>query len=327
MNGLSGNVLITGGAGFLGRAIIARAHAEGWPCSITVFSRDDHKHALMEREFPAVRFIRGDVAGDRDYLAAAMAGHETVIHAAANKHVDLSECNVEETIRSNVQGSINVLHAATRAGVKQLIGISTDKACHSVNVYGMTKALMERLFQSAGHHVVRYGNVLGSTGSMITDWRKKLEANPKQITTTSADMSRFWLSVEQAIDLILLALTEPAGTITIPKLPALSIGRMEAYFIPEDTEIVHPGFRPGEKRHEELLTVEESPYAESIHIGTGVQGPWSKWLESWYRLYPITGRPHSQGISLNGRPLFYSSNGDVYQLSRPEILSMIGEPA
>lgn len=287
MNQLKGNILITGGAGYLGRAIVRRAMRKNWDCAFTILSRDTMKHHHQQQDLlefktnrPFVRWIVGDIC-DYDGLSKSIAGHDVVIHAGALKHIPECESNPEETMRVNYEGSLNVASACIRHGVKQCIGISTDKACHPINIYGASKLAMERVFQKyngygvTAFHLCRYGNVLSSTGSFLTDWKRKLAQNPNRIETTSADMSRFWLSVEQAVDVILLALSEPAGTITIPKLPAASMDAIESWYIPEGTEIVHTGLRLGEKRHEELLTLEEADFWEGKH--------------NYMRLHPVTG--------------------------------------
>ena len=175
INNLRGKILITGGAGTLGRAIIRRAHSDNWPCSLTVFSRDPVKHLRLQREYPDVHCVMGDVR-DFDGLAKVVAGHDIIIHAAANKHIPQAELNVQHTVDVNVTGSLNVATAAVRAGVSKVLGISTDKVCHPINVYGHTKALMERLFQEYNRigitefHLCRYGNVFGSTGSVVELW-------------------------------------------------------------------------------------------------------------------------------------------------------------
>lgn len=314
---LTGNVFITGGAGFLGRAIIARARREKWDCRINIFSRDDHKHAALRREYPEVHCIRGDICGSLDYLTAAMAGHETVIHAAANKHVDLSEYNVSETIHNNVYGSEQVAWAAVNANVRRVVGISTDKACHPVNVYGKTKALMEGLFVEAntwgetGFTLTRYGNVLDSTGSMIGDWRKKLKEQG-YINATLPEMTRFWLSVEQAVDLILVAFVAPAGTITVPRPPALSMKRMEEYFLPKGMRVTYDGIRPGEKIHEELLTAEESPHAEYIYKTSQYPDHWHLW-------------PSVMKRTFTDEPFNYSSDKPDREMTRAELVAIVGE--
>jgi len=259
---IKGSIFITGGAGFLGQGIIQRVMDENWDCNITVFSRDEVKHAKLKRQFPHVKTIRGDVAGDFDHLVTAMTGHDVVIHAAATKIIPVAEFNVIQTIRDNVIGSINVAQAAAMAGVKQCVATSTDKTCHSVNCYGSTKYLMEKILQEAqswdyptNYYLTRYGNVLDSTASVLGIWSQQFKEEG-EIGITDPNMTRFWLTVNQAVDLILLALRQGPGTITIPMLPALSMGHMADYLFPEAKQRVI-GLRPGEKIHEELLTQEE----------------------------------------------------------------------
>lgn len=310
LTGLTGNVFVTGGAGYLARGLYARARRDGWPCRFTAFSRDDHKHVALRREFPEVVCLRGDVAGDSDMLAAAMAGHETVIHAAASKHVDLAEYAVWETHRINVEGSMNVAWAAIAAQVQRVIGISTDKACHPVNTYGLTKALMEKLLIEANRLsettvfcLTRYGNVLGSTGSVITVWKAMLERDGF-VTATDPDMTRFWLSVDQAVDLILEAAAAPAGTITVPRLPALRMTDLRDWYLP-NAEFRYAGLRPGEKRHEELLTGEEAPHAAA------------NLFRASYLLFPATNDPETTtdtGAYTSDRPDRFLSRTDFERM-------------
>lgn len=314
--GLQGNVFVTGGAGFLARALYRRARAEGWPCRFTAFSRDDHKHAALRRDFPEVACVRGDVAGDLELLAAAMAGHQTVIHAAAAKHVDLSEFNVWDTSRTNEDGSKAVAWAAVRARVGRVIAISTDKVCHAVNTYGMTKAMMERLLIEANHFseettfaLARYGNVLGSTGSVLTVWKAML-AKDGFVTATDPDMTRFWLTADQAVNLILIAAGAPAGTITIPRAPALAMSDMRAWFLPE-AEFRYGGLRPGEKRYEELLTREEAPFATAPTPNPYEPGAYFHWL------HPCTGAALRLGVG------DYRSDRPDRFLARDELAAML----
>lgn len=202
----------------------------------------------------------GDVR-DRDRLETAMLGHDIVIHAAAIKYIPEAEYNVEETIKVNVDGSRNVIQAARIAGVEQVVNISTDKAAQPVNTYGMTKALAERSFsEPAGgplYKSVRYGNVIGSTGSVIPLFqRQKRELG--RLTVTDPQMTRFWMSPDEAIDCILFALEygEPGGII-VPRPRSMSIGDLAAT-IAGDLPISVIGARPGEKLHEELIHWQES---------------------------------------------------------------------
>jgi UDP-N-acetylglucosamine 4,6-dehydratase len=262
---LEGNVLITGGTGFLARAIYARAEAEQWPATFTCLSRDDSKQVKIQQRWPKVRTIRADVGGDINTLRLAFAGHQTIIHAAAAKYVDRSESAAFDTLRVNAEGSRNVAMAARLAQVERVIGISTDKACQPANVYGMTKAIMERLFLEAAawdpltkFSVCRYGNVIGSTGSIVPIFEEQARTRGK-ITVTEPKMTRFWMPVDEAIDLILYSLDHP-GVVCVPMPRSLKIGDIAdaiAQSFPERVEIEKIGIRPGEKMHETLLSEEE----------------------------------------------------------------------
>lgn len=262
---LTGRVFITGGAGFLARAIYRRAEAEGWDAEFTCFSRDDSKHVQLQRKFPNVNCIRGDVAGDPDLLAAAMRGHDLVIHAAAVKYVDLAETNVFDTIRVNVHGSEQVANAAERAGVGRVIAISTDKACAPANLYGATKMVMERIMIEADRRAggtrfvnVRYGNVVGSTGSVIPKLREQARLTG-EITITDPAMTRFWMAADAAVDTILRAVSAIPGETVIPAPKAMKMEQVVAAIgIFPSPRVVTIGLRPGEKLHEQLITFEES---------------------------------------------------------------------
>lgn len=310
---LTGNVFITGGAGFLGRGILQRAQGEQWPARFTVFSRDEVKHARVKRQFSDVCFVRGDVGNSLEHLTTAMAGHDTVVHAAATKVIPTAEFNVWQTVQDNVIGSMQVALAACLSGVKRVVAISTDKVCHSVNTYGMTKALMERVIQEAQRwdydtefRLVRYGNVLDSTASVLNLWREQIQ-DEGVMRITDPDMTRFWLTVDQAVDLILLSLNHEPGTVTVPMLPALRMGDMASYVYPgAECEVI--GLRPGEKRHEELLTREERPY-------TLVQ-------DEHFILHPSTG----PFVDADGSKFVdgYTSADPVRWLSEVEFLQMVG---
>lgn len=265
---LKGNVLLTGGSGYLGRGVMRRARRENWDCKLTVYSRDEMKQELCRREYPEVRYVLGDVK-DYDRLEAALAGHETVIHMAAVKFIPEAEFNVQECLDVNTLGSQRVIEAALRVGVQSVIGISTDKAVQPVNVYGATKFLMEREFGEAARrsdfagfgtrfNCVRYGNVVGSTGSVIPLFLNQMR-NEQRIKLTDPRMTRFWLSVDQAIDLILIALYEPMqnGSVVVPRPKAMTMKAL-AESIAGESPIDIIGQRPGEKMHESLMSYEES---------------------------------------------------------------------
>lgn len=269
------NILVTGGAGTLGRAIARRWRDQNWTGKLTVYSTDEHKHARMRKDFPDVQYIQGDIRNP-DTLYNAMCGHDVVIHAAAVKVIPVSEYYSLDTYDVNVNGSLNVFQCAARANVEHVLSISTDKACHSANAYGSTKYMMEKASQEYSrvdgietqYHLVRYGNVLESTGSVIEAWKNAVD-NKQPIKITDLDMTRFWLSPAQAVDLVEDALEFNSGYILIPKMPALSIGRMAEYALgvefgkenDRDIEVQFMPLRPGEKMHETLLTIEELEYA------------------------------------------------------------------
>jgi UDP-N-acetylglucosamine 4,6-dehydratase len=273
---LSGNVLITGGAGFLGRAILRKAKLEAWPARFTVYSRDETKQWELKHAYPDVHCILGDISHDVDRLIAACHGHDTVIHAAAVKYIPEAEHNVFETIDVNIIGSRNVAIAARAAGVSTVVGVSTDKACGPLNVYGMTKGIMERLFSEANRMgstsfiTVRYGNVVGSTGSVIPLFKRQaMEEN--QIRVTDPNMTRFWLSVDKAVELVELSaslakdypgytLVHPCPSMKIYEL-AKTVWEMNRHSPP----IINiMGIRPGEKLHEALINDQEAPRTEMV---------------------------------------------------------------
>ena len=265
---LSGRVLITGGTGFLARAIYRRAEREGWDVQFTCLSRDDWKQSRIKARWPHVKCVRGNVAGSLDYLTAVIAGHDTVIHAAAVKYVDRSESLAYDTIDANVMGSQQVAFAAGAMGVKTCIAISTDKAVSPENTYGATKMLMERMwldplllnaFKDTRYSVVRYGNVVGSTGSVIPKLIDQWEAN-HQFTITNGAHTRFWLSPDDAVDVILRAMdgTVRGQHVLIPRLRSMSMEDMCRAVAGQDAPIRETGNRPGEKLHESLLSLTES---------------------------------------------------------------------
>lgn len=268
---LTGNVLLTGGSGFLGRAILRRATKEGWPARFTVYSRDEEKQWNLKHRHPDVRCVLGDVARDLERLISVANGHETIVHMGAVKFIPEAEHNVLETIDVNINGSRNVGLAAIAGGVRTVIGISTDKACSPLNVYGMTKAVMERMYgelnrMSATNFVtVRYGNVVGSTGSVIPVFKRQIE-DSGMIKVTDSRMSRFWLSVDDAIDLILWAnkeSVENAGKTFISMCPSMLIDDLAKAVWKMNSKkepyITYTGIRPGEKLHEALFNEQESP--------------------------------------------------------------------
>lgn len=256
-------VLVTGGAGFIGRALVRDLlqSSDTNVDRVTIFSRDETKQDEMQRRFPSAScsYVLGDVC-DTTSLRLAMAGHDAVIHAAAVKYVDRAERDVAETVRVNVDGSRSVLEAARLAGVEIVIGLSTDKAVEPINLYGMTKACMERLFVAAQGpiqtRVIRYGNVIGSTGSVIPLFLRQ-RSDTGRISITDPSMTRFWLTADQAVETIWTGLTwdREWAPVIVPLAHSLSMADL-AELLECPHEVI--GVRPGEKQHETLLARNES---------------------------------------------------------------------
>jgi len=248
-------VLITGGTGSLGKALIRRLDAE----KIIVFSRDEFKQSEMAKSCPGnTRFFLGDVR-DRQRLKEVFSGVDIVIHAAALKQVPALEYNPTEAVKTNILGSQNVIAACIESGVKKCILISTDKAVNPVNLYGSTKLTAEKLFMAANafnktkFSCVRYGNVIGSRGSVIPLFEKLRRKGVKEFPVTSREMTRFWLTLDEAVDLVFFAIDHKATGIFVPDVPSMSIVDI-ARSIDPDCLIKEIGIRDGEKVHEVLVS-------------------------------------------------------------------------
>jgi len=268
MTSLSGTILITGGTGTLGHAIVRTAERERWDCQITIYSRSELRQAQMRVEHPRCRYVLGDVR-EADRLLAAVAGHDVVIHAAAMKRIPECEQYPSECYATNVWGSLNVLRACQLQGVKRLIGISTDKACRAITAYGASKLAMEKLFQAAPGTptvctLVRYGNVVASNGSVIPLWREQA-AQGKPLLITDPAMTRFWMAPSEAVALIEHAAAMQAGTITIPKMRSLSLAELAAIVAPGAAQLT-VGLRSVEKQHEDLVHTDERATSTFSHI-------------------------------------------------------------
>ena len=265
-------VLVTGGTGSFGRAFVKALLGCNGARKIIVFSRDEQKHYQMERELrdSRLRFFVGDVR-DRDRLRQAFRGVQIIVHAAAMKHVPLCEYNPIEAVQTNITGARNIIEAAIEAGVEQVLALSTDKAVAPANLYGATKLCMEKLLIAANAYagdqptrfaLARYGNVMGSAGSVIPLFREQRRAG--HITITDERMTRFWIDMDGAIRLVLRGLEiMTGGEIFIPKLPTTDIVTLAealAPGVPRETV----GIRPGEKLHETLISVEEARRARDL---------------------------------------------------------------
>ena len=263
-------ILITGGTGSLGKALTKRIFGQ-WPDvrRLVIYSRDEQKQFVMAQEYPAhkypqIRFFIGDVR-DKERLVRAMQDIDYVIHAAAMKHVHLAEYNPSECIKTNVGGAENVIHACLQTSVQRVVALSTDKACAPINLYGATKLTSDKLFVAANNikgkkairfSVVRYGNVMGSNGSVIPFFIKKRKEGFLPITDTN--MTRFNISLDGGVDMVFHALEHAwGGEIFVPKIPSYKITELAKAIAP-DVEHRVIGIRPGEKIHEEMITASDS---------------------------------------------------------------------
>ena len=264
-------ILITGGVGFFGKAFAANALQMGHV--VCIYSRNEYSQFLMRQEFKDhenLRWFIGDVR-DIERLKRSMNGVETVIHAAALKRIEVGEYCPDELVKTNTVGAINVIEAAMQTGVKNVVALSTDKAAAPYNAYGASKLLSEKLFLAAnnmsGVHgtkfaVVRYGNVSGSTGSVIPTWRKLL-AEGKKLTITNPNMTRYWMDIQEAVDMVAASIGR--RDMAIPSLAAYRVGDLAEAM---GGEIEVTGLRPGEKMHETMVSEHE------YHL-FGIPGPMS----------------------------------------------------
>ncbi len=266
------SVLITGGTGSFGKKfveVILRRYPD--VKRIAIYSRDELKQFELKQKYPhdkypQLRFFIGDVR-DGERLKRACQGIDVIIHAAAIKQVDTAEYNPEECIKTNVHGAQNVINAALATGVKHVVALSTDKACAPINLYGATKLTSDKLFTAANNikgdnpvkfSVVRYGNVMGSRGSVIPFFISKRDSGATELPITDMRMTRFNISLEAGVDLVLWAIEHHlGGEIFIPKIPSYHIKDVATAIAPNLPQ-VEVGIRPGEKLHEEMITATDA---------------------------------------------------------------------
>lgn len=261
-------VLVTGGTGSFGQAFVRKLIDTDSPSRVVIFSRDELKQSEMKAALdnpPSVRFFIGDVR-DLRRLTRAMKGIDYVVHAAALKQVDTAEYNPFEYVATNIAGSQNVVDASIDSGVKKVVALSTDKASSPINLYGATKLVADKVFQAANNYagkqdtrfsVVRYGNVMGSRGSVVP-YFKTLAMNGQPLPITDPRMTRFWISLDQAVDFVVSSFSMMGGgEIFVPKIPSMKITDLaEAIFPGGGT--VPSEIRPGEKLHEEMISEDDS---------------------------------------------------------------------
>lgn len=273
------SVLITGGTGSFGKKFVETILSR-YPKvkRIVIYSRDELKQFELKQKFPhekypQLRFFIGDVR-DGERLRRACQGIDVIIHAAAIKQVDTAEYNPEECIKTNVNGAQNVINAALETGVQHVVALSTDKACAPINLYGATKLTSDKLFTAANNikgdrpvkfSCVRYGNVMGSRGSVIPFFIARRDAGARELPITDMRMTRFNISLQEGVDLVLWAIEHHlGGEIFIPKIPSYHIKDVATAIAP-DLPQIEVGIRPGEKLHEEMITPTDA--LNTIDIG------------------------------------------------------------
>jgi len=266
------NILITGGTGSFGKICTEMILKQYKPNKLIIFSRDELKQYEMAQmfpidTFPCMRFFIGDVR-DKDRLMRAFGGVDFIIHAAALKHVPVAEYNPLEAVKTNILGAANIIDAAIDCNVKRVIALSTDKAANPINLYGATKLCSDKLFVAGNSYVnrkqtifsvVRYGNVVGSRGSIIPFFIQQKKTGVLSITDTR--MTRFWITLEQSVNFVLKCLDwMVGGELFIPKIPSMKITDLARAICPEcEKEII--GIRPGEKLHEVMIPKDEAQNA------------------------------------------------------------------
>ncbi len=262
------SILITGGTGSFGRAFIANALENLNPKRIVIFSRDELKQYEGRQHFnddDRLRWFIGDIR-DQQRLKRAMHGIDYIVHAAALKQVDTAEYNPFEYVQTNIIGTQNVIEAAIDTGVKRVVALSTDKASSPINLYGATKLAADKLCQSANHYasghetrfsVVRYGNVMGSRGSVVPFW-KQLDLEGKEIPLTDKRMTRFWITLPQAVQFVVETFDMmQGGEIFVPCIPSMRVIDLAQAVAPR-SKTHEIGIRPGEKLHEEMIAADDS---------------------------------------------------------------------
>ncbi len=262
------SILITGGTGSFGKKYVETILANHDPRRLIVYSRDELKQYEMAQHFDrqCMRYFIGDVR-DRDRLMQAVKGVDLIIHAAALKQVPAAEYNPMECIKTNIHGAENVIHAAMENNVDRVIALSTDKAASPINLYGATKLVSDKLFVAANNYagtnrtrfsVVRYGNVVGSRGSVVPFFRKKIAQQAKFLPITDERMTRFWITLQQGVDFVLKNFERmQGGEIFVPKIPSVKVVDLATAMAP-DMPHKTIGIRPGEKLHEVMCPADDS---------------------------------------------------------------------
>ena len=315
------SILLTGGTGSFGKAFVERALANLNPRRLVLLSRDELKQYEARKQFddPRLRWFIGDIR-DRRRLERAMYGIDYVVHAAALKQVDTGEYNPFEFVQTNVNGSQNVAEAAIDAGVKKVVALSTDKASSPINLYGASKLCADRLFIAANHYaaghetrfsVVRYGNVLGSRGSVVPHFRA-LAQRGDELPITDWRMTRFWITLPQAVDFVVESFDlMHGGELYVPRIPSMRLVDLARAIAP-NCRLKEVGVRPGEKLHEEMISLDDARRTVQVG-GRYVVMPH---IAGWGYQPPEDGKPVPEGFC-------YRSDTNDLWLAADEVRSLV----
>jgi UDP-N-acetylglucosamine 4,6-dehydratase len=321
-------ILITGGTGSFGKQLVRTLLNRYQPRKIIIYSRDELKQYEMAQEFTSevMRFFIGDVR-DRDRLILAMRNIDYVVHAAALKHVPIAEYNPMECIKTNIHGASNVIDAAIACNITKVVALSTDKAANPINLYGATKLASDKLFIAANNvvgaqdtrfSVVRYGNVVGSRGSVVPFFQKLVREGATEIPITDPRMTRFWITLQQGVDFVIKSFERmQGGEIFVPKIPSMKITDLAAAIAPN---LPHRlvGIRPGEKLHEVMCPADDYhltiDFPDHYVIRPTIE--FSRPLDWTFNRLDEQGKPVEEGFQ-------YSSDRNDRWLNSVELLDMI----
>jgi UDP-N-acetylglucosamine 4,6-dehydratase len=325
LNGHS--ILVTGGTGSFGRKFIKTALERYKPQRLIVYSRDELKQFEMAQElspeaYPCLRYFIGDVR-DKDRLETAMRGIDTVVHAAALKHVPIAEYNPFECIATNVHGAENVVNAAIRSGVKRVVALSTDKAANPINLYGASKLASDKIFVAANHlagaggcrfAVVRYGNVIGSRGSVIPFFQKQIAQGATELPITDDRMTRFLITLQQGVNFVLSSMAMMrGGEIFVPKIPSMKITDLAKAIAPNLPQKI-VGIRPGEKLHEVMITEEDSWSTYELSDRYAIEPAHIRWEVK---------RENLLGAKLVTEGFYYNSKNNTEWMNGDQLLALL----
>lgn len=325
---LNGSILVTGATGSFGRRFVATVLERYRPERLIVFSRDELKQFEMQQveafQDPSIRYFIGDVR-DAGRIEMAMRGVDVVIHAAALKQVPAAEYNPFECIRTNVHGAENVVSVAIRAGVKRVIALSTDKAANPINLYGASKLASDKIFIAGNNlagdtgtrfSVVRYGNVVGSRGSVIELYQRLAAEGARSLPVTDPRMTRFWITLQQGVDFVISSLEMmEGGEIFVPKIPSMSVVDL-AQAIAPGCATHEIGIRPGEKLHELMITEDDARTTLELEDRYVIEPAFAFWTRR--HLEAAGAKPVEESFS-------YRSDTNPDWLNAPVLVELIAE--